>query len=310
MGIRAEKARTIKNGDLLFGGAAVAGVVLTVLPLILMFFALIAGSWAAIAELGAGFLFNGVWDASAGEFGTAGALFGLFVTTIIALIIAVPLSLAIALFVVEFAPSFIARTVGDAIDFFAAIPGVVFGLWGLWVLAPLLGENLPASLQGDAGYLSPLFGQRAGIGLATAGVLLAIMILPFMSGLMSEALRGVPSAIREAAYSLGATSFEAAKSALIRRGAKGLAAACFLGLSRAAGETVAVAFVIGGAGGGIGSIFSTGVTPASAIALELGAAKSSLHVSALIYLALLLFAISLAVRAAAKFTVDRFNKAA
>lgn len=227
-----------------------------------------------------------------GKFGAVSSIYGTIVSTAIAMIIAVPFSIVIALFLVELAPPRISSAIGTAIELLAAIPSIIYGMWGLFVFAPFMSNHVQPAL-GKAGGSLPLFkGPPMGIGMLTAGIILAIMVLPFISAVMRDVFKLVPAVVKESAYGLGATTWEVTRQVTIRYGIMGIIGAVFLGLGRAIGETMAVTFVIGNDHSLSASLFAPGNSIASTLANEFAEASEPLYLSSLIELGLILFAIT------------------
>jgi phosphate transport system permease protein len=267
-----------------------------------MLIALASDSMLSIREFGFHFLISRQWNPIKGEFGALPFIYGTIVSSLIALLISVPLSLGIAVFLVEQAPHYIARPVGFLVELLAAIPSVVYGLWGIFVLAPFLRSYLEPPLAKAFGRL-PLFqGPITGIGLLTGGIILAIMITPIISAVVRDVLAAVPGSQREAALALGATKWEMIRVVLVN-GAPGIAGAVILGLGRALGETMAVTMVIGNRPEISASLFEPSYTIASAIANEFTEATQDLYLSALVELGLILFLVTFIVNAIARLLV-------
>jgi phosphate transport system permease protein len=267
-----------------------------------MVIALAADSMLSIRQFGFGFLTSQRWDPIKGEFGALPFVYGTVASSLIALLISVPFSLGIAIFLVEQAPRYIARPVGFLVELLAAIPSVVYGLWGIFVLAPVLREYVEPALAATHGWL-PLFrGSITGIGLLTGGIILAIMVTPIISAVVRDVLAAVPSSQREAALALGATKWEMIRVVLVN-GAPGIAGAVILGLGRALGETMAVTMVIGNRPQISPSLFEPSYTIASAIANEFTEATGDLYLSALVELGLILFLVTFIVNGIARLLV-------
>jgi phosphate transport system permease protein len=246
----------------------------------------------------------------AGQFGAFPLIFGTLVTSAIALIIAVPLSLGVAIYITEFAPEFIRKPVATLIELLAAIPSVVYGLWGIFVMIPLLKATIFPALRGVLGFL-PLFkGPIYGPSVLSAGVILAIMVMPFIMSVSRSVLLAVPDSQREAALALGATRWEAVTTAIVPYARSGIIGAIILGLGRALGETMAVTMVIGNSHDIAASLFAPGYSMAAVIANEFSEAATDLHISALTAVALLLFAVTVLVNAGARLLIWRVAKGA
>jgi len=267
-----------------------------------MIVALTVKSLPAIRLFGLSFLISQEWNPAADHFGALAFIYGTIVSSAIALLIAVPLSLGIAVFLVEQAPRYLARPVIFLVELLAAIPSVVYGLWGIFVLAPFLRVYAEPLLARFLGWL-PLFrGSITGIGLLTGGVILAIMVTPIITAVVRDVLAAVPDSQREAALALGATRWETTKVVLVN-GAPGIAGAVMLGLGRALGETMAVTMVIGNRAQISASLFDPSYTIASAIANQFTEATQELHLSALVELGLVLFLVTFVVNAFARLLV-------
>jgi phosphate transport system permease protein len=285
-----------------FRGALFLSALLLVCVVAAMIVAMGANSGAAIKKFGFGFLTSRAWNPSHGEFGALPFVYGTIVSSLVALAISVPLSLGVAVFLVEQAPRRLSRPLTFLVELLAAIPSVVYGLWGIFVLAPVLREWIETPLQKHFGWL-PLFqGTITGTGLLTAGVILAIMITPIISTVVRDVLAAVPQTQREAALALGATKWETTRVVLANGGA-GIAGAIILGLGRAVGETMAVTMLIGNRAEISASLFAPSYTIASVLANELREATDELHVSSLITLALILFLVTFIINAAARLLV-------
>jgi len=267
-----------------------------------MVIALSADSLLSIRQFGFGFLRSQQWDPVKGEFGALPFIYGTVASSLIALLISVPFSLGIAIFLVEQAPHYISRPVGFLVELLAAIPSVVYGLWGIFVLAPFLRNYIEPALASVLGWL-PLFkGTITGIGLLTGGIILAIMVTPIISAVVRDVLAAVPGSQREAALALGATKWEMIRVVLVN-GAPGIAGAVILGLGRALGETMAVTMVIGNRPQISLSLFEPSYTIASAIANEFTEATGDLYLSALVELGLILFLVTFVVNGIARVLV-------
>lgn len=289
-------------GDAIFRLLLLAVAVLILLVVVAMIVALAVESLPSIRQFGFGFITSTEWDPVKSEFGALAFVYGTVMSSLIALVISVPLSLGIAIFLVEQAPPRIARPITFMVELLAAIPSVVYGLWGIFVLSPLLRVHVEPPLQRWFGWL-PLFrGPITGIGLLTGGIILAIMITPIISAVVRDVLAAVPGSQREAALALGATKWETTRVVLIN-GAPGIAGAVILGLGRAIGETMAVTMVIGNRAHISASLFDSSYTIASAIANEFTEATQDLYLSALVELGLILFLVTFVVNAAARILV-------
>lgn len=280
-----------------------AGVVLVIMAAMLA--ALTVGAWPAIRKFGPAFFATSTWDPVAGDFGALPFVYGTLVSSAVALVLAVPLGLGVAVFLSELAPGWLRRPVGFLIELLAAIPSVIYGLWGIFVLVPWVRTTLSPSLKATLGFL-PLFdGPPLGIGMLAAGLILAIMVVPFIIAASTEVMRAVPTSQREAALSLGATVWETTRTAVIPYARSGIVGAIFLALARALGETMAVTMVIGNVPQIRASLLAPGYTIAAVIANEFAEATDDLYVAALIYAGLVLFLVTLTVNILARLLVAR-----
>ena len=293
---------TGNTGDAIFRVLMFLVAMFMVGIVIAMVVALSADSMLSIRQFGFGFLKGQQWDPVKGHFGALPFIYGTVTSSLIALLISVPLSLGIAIFLVEQAPHYISRPVGFLVELLAAIPSVVYGLWGIFVLAPFLRNYIEPALARVFGWL-PLFqGTITGIGLLTGGIILAIMVTPIISAVVRDVLTAVPGSQREAALALGATKWEMIRVVLVN-GAPGIAGAVILGLGRALGETMAVTMVIGNRPQISLSLFDPSYTIASAIANEFTEATGDLYLSALVELGLILFFVTFVVNGIARVLV-------
>ncbi|HEY8226401.1 MAG TPA: phosphate ABC transporter permease subunit PstC [Pyrinomonadaceae bacterium] len=293
---------TGNTGDAIFR-VLISLVALFVLAIVIaMVWALGSDSMMSIRRFGFTFLTSSHWNPIKGEFGALPFVYGTVMSSLIALLISVPLSLGIAVFLVEQAPHFIARPIGFLVELLAAIPSVVYGVWGIFVLAPFIRVYLGPPLLRLFGW-TPLFrGPVTGIGLLTGGIILAIMVTPIISAVVRDVLAAVPGSQREAALALGATKWEMIRVVLVN-GAPGIAGAVILGLGRALGETMAVTMVIGNRPEISLSLFDPSYTIASAIANEFTEATDDLYLSSLVELGLILFLVTFIVNGIARVLV-------
>jgi phosphate transport system permease protein len=290
-------------GDRLYRALILASVWVVLILAVGLVAALAWESWPAIRAFGLRFLVTSHWDPVAGEFGALPFIYGTLVSSLLALLIAVPLSLGAAIFLAELAPAWIRPPVAFLIEMLAAVPSVVYGLWGIFVLVPWLRDWVQPPLGRALGFL-PLFqGPPYGIGMLAAGLILAIMVVPYITSVSREVLLAVPGSQREAALGLGATRWETTRIAVLRYGRSGLIGAILLGLGRALGETMAVTMVIGNRPEIAASLFAPGYTMASVLANEFTEATSDLYVSALVEIGLLLLAITVLVNGLARLLV-------
>ena len=276
-------------------------------PLIMgaMLVALLTTAWPAIQRFGLTFFMTSTWDPVAREFGVLPFVYGTLVSSALALLIAVPLGLGVAIFLAELAPGWLRVPVGFLVELLAAIPSVVFGLWGIFVLVPWVRTTLTPLLKGALGFL-PLFqGPPLGIGMLTAGLILAIMVVPFIVAVSTEVMRAVPLSQREAALALGATGWETTRTAVLPYARSGIMGAIFLALARALGETMAVTMVIGNVPQINPSLLAPGYTIPAVIANEFTEATYDLYVAALIYAGVVLFIVTVIVNVLARVLVGR-----
>jgi phosphate transport system permease protein len=288
--------------------AVILGFALCVPTLLLLIFVEVGmAGWPALRQFGLGFLTSSVWDPVAGQFGAAPAIVGTILTSIIALVIATPLALGGAIFLSEFSPGWLRQPLSFFIDLLAAVPSVVYGLWGVFYLIPMLRGSLMPFLR-DTLHLgsTPFFtGPAYGPSVLAAGLILAIMVLPYIAAVSREVLMAVPRSQREAALALGATRWEAITGAVVPFARTGILGGVILGLGRALGETMAVTMVIGNRHDLSASLFAPGYTMASLIANEFSEATSDIHLSALMAVGFVLFLITLVVNALARWLVWR-----
>ncbi|TPW27769.1 phosphate ABC transporter permease subunit PstC [Pararhizobium mangrovi] len=294
-----------------FAGLCLAAALFVLLILGGFFVSLTIGAWPALAKFGPAFVWTTTWNPVTGVFGALPAIAGTLITSAIAIVIAVPLAFAIAIFITQLAPEWLRQPLGVAIELLAAIPSIIYGMWGLFVFAPVFRTFVQApiiALFDNVPVLSSIFsGPAIGIGMATAGVVLAIMILPFIAAVMRDVIATVPKRLKESGYAIGATDWEVARAIIIPNCAGGLTGAVFLGLGRALGETMAVTFIIGNANRITANIFAPSNTIASTIANEFQEAYTDMHSSALIALGLLLFVITFIVLALARLMLKRIS---
>lgn len=274
--------------------------------------ALIEGSLPALRQFGFGFLVSERWNPVTENFGALAPIYGTLVTSIIAMVIAVPFGLLIAVFLTELCPPWLRRPIGIAIELLAGIPSIIYGIWGLFIFAPFLQRTLqPAliDLFGPIPVLSTLFaGPPYGIGILTAGLILAIMVLPFITSISRDVFEAVPPVLKEAAYGLGCTTWEVVRHVVIPFARVGVTGGVMLGLGRALGETMAVTFVIGNAHRISASVLAPGTTISATIANEFTEALGDLYTSSLVALGLILFVITFIVLAIARYLLMRIER--
>ena len=260
-------------------------------------------------QFGASFLWTNVWNVPEDQYGALAAIYGTVVTSVIALVIAVPVSFGIALFLTETCPLILRRPLGMAIELLAGVPSIIYGIWGLFVFAPLFSEHVQPHLQSwFAGV--PLVegwfaGPPIGVGILTAGIVLSLMVIPFVASVMRDVFETVPAQLKESAYGIGCTTWEVVTNIVLPYTRVGVIGGIMLGLGRALGETMAVTFVIGNANRIVGSLFAPGTSIASTLANEFGEADPGLHISALFALGLVLFIITFVVLAISRWLIKR-----
>jgi phosphate transport system permease protein len=270
---------------------------------------LLISAWPALKEFGIPFFYTVEWDIINSEFGGLIAIFGTVVTATIAILIAVPLSFGIAVFLTETCPMRLRRPLGTAIELLAAVPSIIYGMFGLFVFAPLFADHVQPAIAGTVGQIPGLgflfTGAFNGIGILAAGLILAMMILPFIASVMRDVFEIVPPILKESAYGIGCTTWEVVTKIVLPYTKTGVVGGVMLGLGRALGETMAVTFVIGNAHKLSPSLFSPGNSIASTLANEFGEAEPGLHYAALFSLGLALFLITLIVLSLAKWMLIR-----
>jgi phosphate transport system permease protein len=291
-------------GDLVFAGLARGAAIVTLLLLFAIIISLVIEAWPSIREYGVKFLWTSEWDPVQDKYGGLVMIYGTLITSFIALLIAVPVSFGIALFLTELSPPWLRRPLGTAIELLAAIPSIIYGMWGLFVFVPLFQEYVQPLLVdtlGEVPVVGALFeGPPLGIGMLTAGLILSIMVIPFITAVMRDVFELVPPLLKESAYGLGATTWEVVWRVVLPYTKVGVIGGIMLGLGRALGETMAVTFVIGNAHRLATSLMAPGNSIASALANEFTEAVGDLYYSALIELGLILFLITTVVLALSK----------
>ena len=295
-----------------FRGLTVASAALVLLLLAGVLVALCVGGWPALKTFRFGFLTHEVWNPVTDQFGALAPLYGTVITSLIAMLIAVPLAFGIAVFLTETCPLWLRAPIASCIELLAAVPSIVFGIWGLFVLAPVLQHSVQPWLIdtfGDLPWIGKLFrGPPYGIGLMTAGFVLAIMVLPFITSVMREVFLATPRSLKEAAYGLGATQWEVIWDVVLPNSRTGIIGGMMLGLGRALGETMAVTFVVGNAHRISTSLLAPGTTISASIANEFTEAVGALYTSSLIALGLLLFVLTFVIIAAARLLLMRMER--
>jgi phosphate transport system permease protein len=300
------------RAEYVFRALTVCSAALVLVVLAGVLWALIYGAWPALATFKLGFLTRSVWNPVTNQFGALAALYGTVITSVIAMLIAVPLAFGIAVFLTETCPLWLRGPIATCIELLAAVPSIVFGIWGLFVLAPLLQHYVQPWMIGSLGDLpgiGRLFrGPPYGIGLMTAGFVLAIMVLPFITSVMREVFLSTPRSLKEAAYGIGATQWEVVWDVVLPNSRAGVIGGIMLGLGRALGETMAVTFVVGNAHRIATSLLAPGTTISASIANEFTEAFGALYTSSLIALGLLLFVLTFIIIAAARLLLLRLEQ--
>ncbi len=266
----------------------------------------------ALQKFGPAFFVTNVWNPVTGQFGALAPIYGTVATSLIALVIGVPVSFGIALFLTEMCPVALKRPLGTAVELLAAIPSIIYGMWGLFVFAPFFADHVQPLIQrvlGDVWIIGPLFqGAPTGLGVLTAGVILAVMVIPFIASVMRDVFEIVPPVLKESAYGLGCTTWEVVRNIVLPYTRIGVIGGIMLGLGRALGETMAVTFVIGNAYRIRASLFEPGNSIASALANEFNEAADPVHRGSLIALGLVLFVLTLIVLAASRMLIARLTR--
>jgi phosphate transport system permease protein len=308
---RARVLARLRLGDKVFHTVTRLAAIAVLVILGAIIVSLVIGAWPALHAFGFSFLADEVWNPVTAKFGAAAPIYGTLVTSLIAMLIAVPVGLFIALFLTELCPMRLRRPIGVAIELLAGIPSIIYGIWGLFVFAPFLQSTVQPALIaafGNVPVLSTLFeGPPYGIGVLTAGLILGVMVLPFVASISRDVFEAVPPVLKEAAYGLGGTTWEVARHVVLPYARVGVIGGVMLALGRALGETMAVTFVIGNAHRISGSILAPGTTISATIANEFTEAVGDLYTSSLIALGLILFAITFVVLACARLMLMRLN---
>jgi phosphate transport system permease protein len=293
-----------KLGDFIFHKITFSFALSVLLVLLGIIVSLLFGAWPALHEFGLAFITTVEWDPVNDQYGAMIAIVGTLITSFIALLIAFPISFGIALFLTEICPAWLKRPLGTAVELLAGVPSIIYGMWGLFIFAPFFAEYIQPTLANTLGQL-PVIGQlfqgpMIGIGMLAAGIILAIMIIPFIASVMRDVFEVVPPILKESAYGLGCTKWEVVRKIVLPYTKSGVVGGVMLGLGRALGETMAITFVIGNANHLSWSLFAAGNSIASTLANEFAEADSPLHVSSLYALGLILFVITFIVLSAAK----------
>lgn len=299
--------------DFIFHKITFSFALLVLLVLVGIMISLVIGAWPAFEKFGPGFVTRIEWDPVNSEYGAMIAIAGTLITSFLALLLAFPVSFGIALFLTEICPAWLKRPLGTSVELLAGVPSIIYGMWGLFVFAPFFADHVQPLLQATLGQI-PVIGElfqgpMMGIGLLTAGIILAIMIIPFIASVMRDVFETCPAVLKESAYALGCTRWEVVRKIVLPYTRVGVVGGVMLGLGRALGETMAITFVIGNAHKLSWSLFSAGNSIASTLANEFAEAEAGLHVSSLFALGLILFVITFIVLAAAKLMLLRMGKA-
>ena len=298
----------LNSGEIPFRIFTVTAAMLIPIIMFSIIISLVSNSMESIHKFGWSFLSTNDWNPVIGSFGALASMFGTVISSLIAMLIAVPASFLIALFLVEIAPKRLKTPVRYGIETLAAIPSIIYGMWGLFVIAPLLADHVQPFLTEHLGFI-PLFdGPPMGIGMLNAGIVLALMILPYMTSVMRDVFSMVPGHLREAVFGMGATTWEVVSKITVRYSFKGMMGALFLGLGRAVGETMAITFVIGNDHSISSSLFMPATTIASTLANEFTEASENLYLSSLFELGLILLAINIIVVVVGELWIKNVSK--
>jgi phosphate transport system permease protein len=307
--VHAAQVRKFKLQDMFFHQVTLVFAFIVLAALVGILISLAIEAMPVFREFGLAFLWTNVWNVPEDQYGALSAIYGTVVTSVIALIIAVPVSFGIALFLTETCPVWLRRPLGTAIELLAGVPSIIYGIWGLFVFAPLFAEHVQPYLQelvGDTPIISGWFaGPPIGIGILTAGIVLSLMVIPFVASVMRDVFETVPPQLKESAYGVGCTTWEVVTNIVLPYTRVGVIGGIMLGLGRALGETMAVTFVIGNANRIVGSLFAPGTSIASTLANEFGEADPGLHISSLFALGLVLFIITFIVLAISQWLIKR-----
>ena len=306
---QAEKSAVFLRQDRIFAGITLSFAALVLLVLFGILASLVVQAWPAIREFGFGFVFSTVWSTSTSEFGAGIAIWGTLATSLIALLIGVPISFGIAMFLTESCPVWMRRPLGTAIELLAGVPSIIYGFWGLFIFAPVVQEFVQPWMIAWLG--EPFFaGPPLGLGIFTAGLVLALMIIPFIASVMRDVFETVPPVLKESAYGIGCTRWEVIRNIVLPYTRVGVIGAIMLGLGRALGETMAVTFVIGNANRFSTNLFAPGNSIASTLANEFAEADPLMHIPALFGLGLILFVITFTVLSASEWLIKQGERKA
>ena len=301
-------------GDLAFQTLTFVFAIIVLVVLAGVIASLVSGALPALGQFGLGFIVTEAWNPVTEKFGALAPIYGTLVTSAIAMLIAIPVAFGIALFITELCPNWLKRPLSTMIELLAAIPSIIYGIWGLFVLAPFVQEHIQPALIDTLGAIPGIgilfAGPPLGIGILTAGFILSVMVLPFISAVMRDVFETVPAVLRESTYALGATTSEVVWRVVLPYARVGVVGGILLGLGRALGETMAVTFVIGNSHHIHASLLQPGTTISAALANEFTEAVGDLYLSSLIALGLILFGITFIVLAAAKLLLIRLERQA
>jgi phosphate transport system permease protein len=307
--VHAAQVKAFKTQDAIFHQITLVFALLVLAALAGILISLAIEAMPVLKQFGIAFLWTNVWSVPNEEFGALISIYGTVVTSIIALLIGVPVSFGIALFLTETCPNWLRRPLGTAIELLAGVPSIIYGIWGLFIFAPLFSEHVQPYLQsalGDVPVIGGWFsGPPIGVGILAAGIVLSLMVIPFIASVMRDVFETVPPVLKESAYGLGCTTWEVVWNIVLPYTRVGVIGGIMLGLGRALGETMAVTLVIGNANRIAGSLFAPGNSIASTLANEFGEADPGLHISALFALGLVLFIITFIVLAISRWLIQR-----
>jgi phosphate transport system permease protein len=298
-----QRVRRFATQDKLFAWVTFAFAALVLLTMAGLLVSLFVQAWPALRQYGIGFLFGTKWSPADDVFGAVISIYGTLATSTIALLIGVPISFGIAVFLTEICPLRLRRPLGTAIELLAGVPSIIYGIWGLFIFAPLIQQYVQPWLSATG---LPIFsGPPLGVGIFTAGIVLSLMVVPFIASVMRDVFETVPPVLKESAYGIGCTTWEVIRHIVLPYTRVGVIGGIMLGLGRALGETMAVTFVIGNANRIAGSLFAPGNSIASTLANEFAEADPTLHIPSLYALGLILFLITFVVLAAAKWLTNK-----
>ncbi len=303
-----QETSTQNRSDTIFKIVTMMGAATVLLIMTVLFVQLVQSSWLSIEKFGFAFIYTNVWDPIRQVFGAASSIYGTLVSTFIAMAIAVPLSLLIAMFLVEIIPPAVSQWIGMAIELLAAVPSIIYGMWGLFVFAPFMADTIQPFLKNVFGDIGLFSGPPIGIGMFTAGIILAFMILPFITAVVRDVFQMVPAVVKESAHGMGSTLWEVTRKVTIKYGFQGIVGAAFLGLGRAIGETMAVTFVIGNSHRIAASLFAPANSITATLANEFAEASEPIYMSALVELGLVLFALTFLIQVLSQWWLKRVKK--